>query len=79
MVWRGAAPLEGGGARRKDLKETAEKPKKQVEAQRGRGTRWRFDEGFRAQVVAEALHQEVLAEVRKRGRLDLLQSLDQFS
>lgn len=35
-----------------DLKETAEKLKAQVEAQRGRGARWRFEEGFRAQVVA---------------------------
>jgi hypothetical protein len=35
-----------------ELKETAEKLKEQVEAQRGRGTRWRFEEGFRAQVVA---------------------------
>ena len=35
-----------------DLKERAQKLKEQVEAQRARGTRWRFDEGFRAEVVA---------------------------
>jgi hypothetical protein len=62
-----------------DLKETVEKMKKQVEAQQVRGTPWRFDEGFRAQVVAEALHKELLTELHKRGRLDLLRSLDQFS
>lgn len=35
-----------------DLKETAARLKAQAEAQSGRGTRWRFDDAFRAQVVA---------------------------
>lgn len=35
-----------------DLKETAARLKAQAEAQSGRGTRWRFDDTFRAQVVA---------------------------
>jgi transposase-like protein len=35
-----------------DLKETAEKLRAKAEAQSGRGTRWRFDDTFREQVVA---------------------------
>lgn len=35
-----------------DLKETAEKLRAQAQAQGGRGTRWRFDDAFRAEVVA---------------------------
>lgn len=35
-----------------DLKETAERLRAQAEAQSGRGTRWRFDDAFRAEVVA---------------------------
>jgi transposase-like protein len=35
-----------------DLKETAEKLRAQAEAQSVRGTRWRFDDAFREQVVA---------------------------
>lgn len=35
-----------------DLKETAEKLRAQAQAQSGRGTRWRFDDAFRAEVVA---------------------------
>ncbi len=35
-----------------DLKERAEKLRAQAQAQGGRGTRWRFDDGFRAEVVA---------------------------
>ncbi|NRD62855.1 hypothetical protein HRD49_13975 [Corallococcus exiguus] len=35
-----------------ELKELAAKLKQEVEGQRSRGTRWRFDEDFRARVVA---------------------------
>ncbi len=35
-----------------DSKETAAKLKAQAEAQSGKGTRWRFDDAFRAEVVA---------------------------
>jgi hypothetical protein len=40
---------ESGGM---DLKETAARLKAQAEEQSGRGTRWRFDDAFRAEVVA---------------------------
>ncbi len=35
-----------------DLKERAEKLRAQAEAQSGRGVRWRFDDAYRAEVVA---------------------------
>ena len=35
-----------------DVKETAARLRAQVQAQSGRGARWRFDSGFRAEVVA---------------------------